>query len=280
MPATVPPGDQPDLSPLSRQFTQVTAAAYAVLGAVLFLMPQWSSNHFFWKASPFVAMSIGAWYLGLAAATVVAVKSRSWSAAQAVYLELWLFAFLAAAVLIAFRRVLRWDQPLAFPYAAVTALAVISALVNLVGLIWRRPRWASEGGRVPAWLRTLVVVFVAAVLYLGVRGMLAQPGGAATEGRIFPEPLTLLSVRGFAALYLAISLSAVPLLWTRERRPILVYAQAGLPLAAVITVAALFHWEKFDFVERPGGLVYLGAYLGVLGVTLPLVAYFKAEMRP
>ena len=50
----------PRLSPFSRFLAYLTAALYALTGAVLFVLPQAMSAQFAWKVSQFVTMTIGA----------------------------------------------------------------------------------------------------------------------------------------------------------------------------------------------------------------------------
>jgi hypothetical protein len=45
------------------KLTRIAGACFALLGAVLFVAPGWSSAHFAWKVSPFLTMTVGAWYL-------------------------------------------------------------------------------------------------------------------------------------------------------------------------------------------------------------------------
>ncbi|HEY4691389.1 MAG TPA: hypothetical protein VIK33_18925 [Anaerolineae bacterium] len=52
------------LSPTSRLLTRLMAVLYAVLGVILFFVPEWSAANFAWKVSPFVAMTMGGWCLG------------------------------------------------------------------------------------------------------------------------------------------------------------------------------------------------------------------------
>ncbi len=40
------------LSPISRHLSRLTAALFALLGAVLFLAPEWSAPNFPWRVSP------------------------------------------------------------------------------------------------------------------------------------------------------------------------------------------------------------------------------------
>ena len=54
-----------------------TAVAYVVVGLPLFFAPEWASEHFAWRVSPFVAMTAGGWCLGTAAFALVGTSYSS-----------------------------------------------------------------------------------------------------------------------------------------------------------------------------------------------------------
>jgi hypothetical protein len=49
---------QVSLSPASCWLTRVMAAGYLLLGLVMFAFPAWSAQHFPWRVSSFVAITL------------------------------------------------------------------------------------------------------------------------------------------------------------------------------------------------------------------------------
>jgi hypothetical protein len=116
---------------------------------------------------------------------------------------LWLFSLLEIGVVFAFRHAFNVDAALGWPYLLTLAVAAITAVIGLLNWVRLRPTSVADGPPVPKGVRAAFIFFFLFVGYLGVRGMLAGPGGA-TEGKIFPDKLTLFTVHGFAALYLCL----------------------------------------------------------------------------
>jgi uncharacterized membrane protein HdeD (DUF308 family) len=82
---------QASLSSASRWLTRVIAVAYLLLGLVMFAFPGWSAQHFPWKVSSFVAITMGSYLLGNA--WIAAVAQHAWTFARvySLLLYLWLF---------------------------------------------------------------------------------------------------------------------------------------------------------------------------------------------
>jgi hypothetical protein len=100
-----------------------------------------------------------------------------------------------------------------------------------------------------------------------VYGSTVQIGAPGTNGGIFPEIMSLFTLRSFGVIYLSLALGAVPFLWVRNLNPFLTYSIAGYGLIIFITLAAFVYIQLFDFAGRPGGLVYFAAYL-LVGILL------------
>src|SRR5947209_8715240 len=79
------------LSTLSRRLTYVVAALFTLLGLVMFFAPGWASPNFLWKVSPFVAMTMGGWYLGCGLGAFEVARVWRWSSIYASMALLWLF---------------------------------------------------------------------------------------------------------------------------------------------------------------------------------------------
>jgi hypothetical protein len=264
------------ISNTSRISLYVCAILFALLGAVLFIVPAWSAENFPWRISPMVAQTIGGWSLGNAfVAWYTANKGRAWLVYPGL-LYLLLFGVFEALVLVAFRERLVLAASLAWPYILALVLAILAGGSGL--LEWRRlrPEPELEGPPVSSLVRGLAILFVVFVGTLALIGVFAQAGSFATEGVVFPEPLTLFTLRAFAAFYASLSGSVVPLIWSRSLQPVLFQAYNGLALILTILVAALLNLDKFDFAARPGGLIYLGAYVISLVIVIPILLRSRA----
>lgn len=237
----------------------------------MFAAPGWAAERFAWAVSPFVAMTIGAWCLGNAVYAWSAVRAARWDRAYGAFLYLWAFAVLQTGVLVAFRDRLVTDAVLSWPYLAVLAVGVVGAFFGLAE--WTRASGTTRKGKVGAWIRVAMAAFFILVSGLAVLGGRAQAGGRSTEGGIFPEPLSLFSVRAFAAFFGALAISSLPLVWARSAEPIRLWLWSGLALIAPILVAAFAHRDAFSFdAGRRGGLIYVGAYVVALaGATIFLM---------
>lgn len=252
--------------PVTRGLAALLAALYAVLGFWLFIWPETSSTQFAWKVSPFVTQTIGAWCLGTAWLAAVCAWRAHWPLAQSPMLYLALFGLFEGMVLYAFRERVVLAHPQSWLY--VTALGV-NAVLAVVAALRLPHQWATrrvDGLAATRVTRAFTLLFIAFVGGLAAYALLgARP---ATGGRVFPEPMTLFTVRSFGAFYLALALAAIPLLFIRGIAPLLFHGFASYGLIVIITVAALRHLHLFDFVNRPLGLLYFGAYVGVGTVVL------------
>jgi hypothetical protein len=251
---------------------------FGLLGLVLFLGPGWSAENFPWSISPMVAMTMAGWCLGNAFIAGHTALKKQLSLVYPGLLYLFLFGVFEALVLLLFRGRLVLDAPLTWPY--ILSL-VVSILAGGWGLIeWRRQDADKAREDPPAGgvVRGLALLFVVFVAILALIGVWAPAGSFATEGTIFPEPLTLFTLRAFAAFYASLSLSAVPLIWARSLKPVVFQSWNGLALIVPITLAALVNLDRFDFAARPGGLLYLGAYLIAAAVIIPILFFSRSSM--
>ena len=255
------------LSPISRGLTYLSAALYAVLGAALFFMPGQMAPVFAWKVSVFVTMTIGGWCLGNAWLAWISARRWNWSLVYSALVYLWLFGVLEAAVVIAFRSRLALGHPIAWLYLAALACTLAAALAGIVDWLRLRPARSTAGVHPNAIQRLAVVAFVLFVGFLAAYGMLAQVGWPGTNGGIFPEEMSLFTLRSFAAFYLSLAIAAVPLLSEKALATLLHHSIASYGLIVAITAAAFANLHLFDFGQRPGGLLYIGAYL-LVGVPL------------
>ena len=258
------------LSTMSRTLTGALAVLYAVLGLVLFFAPVWSAPRFAWSVSPFVAMTVGGWCLGTAVYAGVSARIWRWSVVHPCLIYLWAFGMLEAAVVIIHRNALRLDVPMAWPYLLAVALTVVASVVGILDWARLRPPATTEGLPVPLWVRVMMISFFVLVSILG---LVLLPRSTPSQGGIFPDRLTVFTLRAFGAFYSALAIGAIPTLIAHRFAPILAFAWTGTALIVPILAAAIVNLEKFDFVARPDGLIYVGTYVVALFGAILFKAY-------
>jgi hypothetical protein len=256
------------LSPALRTLMYITAVLYALLGAVLFTTPVQTSAQFAWKVSPFVTMTIGGWCLGNAWAAWVTAARAKWPLVRTVLLYLWLFGLLEIAVLLMFRDKLRLAHPIAWLYVLALGVNALAAVWGIFEWLRTRPAaGAGAGEKTTVPMRVFIAAYVLFVAFLGVFGFSRGMMGRGTAGAVFPEVMSAFTLSSFAAFYLALALSALPLLWARDRDTLAHHGYASYGLVLIITIATFVYIDLFDFAARPLGLVYVGAYVLVAIVT-------------
>jgi hypothetical protein len=259
------------LSSLSRFLVFLCAALYLILGGFLFFMPEQLAAVFAWKVTPFMTMTIGGWCLGIAWLAWVAARRWEWSRVYTSLIFLWLFGIFENYVLFTFRDKIQLSHPIAWLYLITLLVNLLTAIVGIMDWVRLRPKREPLGEPVLWWQRAAVIGFVPLVGYLGLYGVVAQIGWPSTQGEIFPEVMSLFTLRSFAFFYLALALAPIPLIWDRGIGSYLNHAVAAYGFIVWITIAAFVYIRLFDFQAQPGGLLYFGAYL-IVGI--PLLAVF------
>lgn len=261
----------------------VAAAAFLLLGLAAFVAPDWGSGNFPWKAGPFFTMTAGGWAIGtgLIAADVARDPQAQRIYPFVVYLVMFTLGQLAVVVLF-FDRFLA-GHVLAWPYLVGLVSALAGSVLLAIG--WR-PLWpdrvlgpltADGRSAVPAWGRAAALLFAAFVGLLALGTLVAGPNGTVAHGNVFPEALTLFSIRAFCTFLFALACAAASLAVARQALPYIELARAGLYLIVPTTLAALVHIEQFD-TARPGTLFYLVTYVAV-GVLLAAVLWTQRDAR-
>ncbi len=266
------------ISPLSRTLLRVLAFLYALVGVILFIAPEWSAANFSWKISPFVAMTMGGWSLGNAFTAWETARIGRWSLVYGNVTYLSVFGILEALVLILFRDKLILNVAMAWPYLLALALNVIVVILLAIEWFRTKPEISAEGLVVPTWTRGLMVFFVVFVYFLSLYGWIAGAESHGTDASIFPEPLSLFTLRAFASFYAALASSVVPLIWAKGSAAMRTLGHAGMSFIVVVTIAALLNWSKFNFSEHPGQLLYLGAYVGAFFVIAAVLWYERRQL--
>lgn len=260
------------LSTSSRWLTYLLAFLYAIVGVFLFLMPTQLAPVFAWKVTPFMTMTIGGWALGNAWLAWITARRWHWSLVYSTLLYLWLFGLGELLVLFNFRDKLVLAHPIAWLYLITLIVNAIAAVIGLLDWLRIRPPLASSPGGLSAVQNAAVIAFILFVAFLGLYGSFAQIGAPGTKGGIFPEEMSLFTLRSFGMFYLTLTLGVVPHLWNKNVNALLHHGFASYGLIIFITVAAIVYIGLFNFAARPGGLAYFLAYLAV---GIPLIFVFR-----
>ncbi|MBI2780541.1 MAG: hypothetical protein HYX55_01935 [Chloroflexi bacterium] len=258
------------LAPKTRAAIRIGAVLYIVLGLVLFAAPGWSASVFPWSVTPLVAMTIGGWTLGNGIAAWFGSAPGPATRVMPVLVYLTAFAAAQLLVVIAFRAALKLDVILAVPYLLTLGFTLIAGAFGILELRSTTAIVLDEVVPLSRNVRLLLAGLTVLVGALAVGGFIAGQGGLSTTGKIFPEQLTLFTVRAFAAFYLALALSLVALLLRPSVASAFMLCIAGVALIVPILAAALLNVSAFDFAGHPLGLLYLGAYAVVL---MPAAAF-------
>ena len=252
------------LAPKTRAAIRIGSLLYLALGLVLFAGPEFAASTFPWSVSSFVAMTIGGWLLGNGAALWFASGPGPAPRVMPVLAYVAAFSALELLVVIAFRGALKLDVLLAIPYLVTLGVSLIAAAFGILEL-GKSTRVVVEADEpLPPQVRWLLLALLVFVTALAVGGFLAGPGGLSTTGQIFPERLTLFTVRAFSAFYLALAVGIAALLLRPGVASAVMLGIAGIALIIPILAAALLNIGAFDFAGRPLGILYLAAYAVVL----------------
>jgi hypothetical protein len=281
---------------VARGLLWIAAAALLILGVVAFVAPDWASANFPWKAGPFFAMTVGGWAIGTG--LIAADAARDVAAARVYTFAVYLVLFAAGqlVVVVAFRDKFLPDHVLAWPYLVGLVSGLLGALCCAVA--WRPegrdgvlgPRSAPDPSAaapsamapsatapspVPGWGKGVVLAFTVFVGLLALGTFIAGPNGTVAQGNVFPEALTLFSIRAFCAFLFALTGATATLLAARQPLPFLELGRAGLYLIVPTTLAALLHIDRID-PAKPGTLFYLVTYVAV-GVLLATLIWTQRE---
>lgn len=260
------------LSKLSRLLTYLLAFLYTALGALLYFLPATLAPVFAWKVTPFMTMTIGGWALGNAWLAWITARRWRWNLVFSALLYLWIFGLGELLVLFNFRDKLLLSHPIAWLYLITLIVNALAAVVGILDWFRIRPALSPQRAGFTTFQNAALIAFIVFVGFLGLYGLLAQIGMPGTNGGIFPEVMSLFTLRSFGAFYLALALGVVPFLWNKDRNAVLHHSLAASGLIVFITIAAFVYIGLFDFASRPGGALYFLAYL-IVGVPLLFVMY-------
>ena len=259
------------LSNLSRWLTYTCVLLYAILGLFLFLFPAQLAPVFAWKVTAFMTITIGGWCLGNAWLAYINARRWEWKLVYSSLVYLWLFGIGELILLFVFRDKLKLEHPVAWLYFITLIVNALAAFVGVFDYLRIRPSNQSNGPTFTKIQSLPAFAFVLFVGFLGLYGLTAQIGDIGTNAGIFPEVMSLFTLRSFGVFYFALALGVVPYFWDRNLNAILHHSFAAYPLVVFITAAAFIYIRLFDFAKRPGGLAYFGVYLAV---GIPLIFVF------
>jgi hypothetical protein len=253
------------LTNTSRGLSYLVAALYAVLGFILFFLPEQIAPLFAWKVTGFMTMTIGGWCLGNAWLSFFAARRWRWMLIYPGLIYLWTFGILETLIVIQFRDKLQLGHPIAWLYLAALTVNVLAALIGIVDWLRLRPSLSSTTS-MTGIIRFWIIGFVLSVGFLGIYGLTAHIGDLATHGEIFPEVMSLFTLRAFGGLYFSLVVGMIPLMFEKDMTPFLNYGFLAVALIVIITIAAIVYLRLFNFQQHPFGAAYFGAYL-LAGVT-------------
>ncbi len=266
-----------DVRGVARWLTVGGGVALLLVGAVFFVAPGYSAANFPWNVSPMVAMTIGAWAIGTGAIAVDCGWRWDVPRSFAALVLVWTFALLELLVVLAFLGALRTDHLLTWPYLLALGLTAAAAVVGVPVLYRARTEIRRPGERIPGWVWFFIVSFIIVVGFLAVSLFLRTTD--APGQTLFPEPLTLFTVRAFSAFFASLVAGAVALLFSRNLAAPVELARVGLYLIVPIVIATLANLGSFDFGARPGGLIYIGAYVATGLIAAVSVWWYRARSR-
>jgi hypothetical protein len=255
------------LSNTSRWLIYILSILYAVLGLLLFFLSGQLAPVFAWKVTAFMAATMGGWCLGNAWSAFITARRWEWRLVYPSLIYLWVFGISELIVVLAFRDKLVLGHPIAWLYLVTIGLNALAALFGAYEWLQRRPAHETFGPQAKPFHYVLISVFVAIVASLAFYGLYAQLGDVGTNGGVFPEVMSLFTLKAFAVFYLSLCTSAAILLRERNLLTMLTYGFSSYILVIAITAAIFEYLELFDFSAHPGQLIYVGAYF-LIGIPL------------
>jgi len=270
-------GEDGGLAPHVRMLAILGGALLVINGLPLFFAPMWAAANFSWRIAPFVAMTMGGWSLGGAFYAWEVIRRPRWATAYSSLIYMGAFGLMETIILWIHRDVLHLEALLGWPYLILLIVLTVTGVAAGIDWLGKRPSMIIPGdAKALWWMRVAVVVFS---LLVGFLGVVLLSGGAHPGKNIFPDDLSAFTSHAFGAFYSSLVIAIIPLLWAKSRAPMLAYMKAGLALVVVIMIAAGVYLPLFDFQARPGGLIYIGAYMLALVGSVAILGYDMIERR-
>ncbi len=129
----------------------------------------------------------------------------------------------------------------------------------------------------PRWITALVGLFALFALGLAVASSLGP--SVAADGTVFPEKISAFTIHAFVAFSLALAVGGFAwLFFSPDAQALVTFVRDGLALLVLLTLATFANLGQFDFAARPGGLIYLSAYIVAL-ITFALILGYSWMRR-
>ena len=263
------------LSRFSRVLVAISSALFAAIALVMYVFPRYAAAGFPWPISPLVSMTMGGWYLAAAITAFEAARRWRWPEVKGLLVFVWIFPILELAVVLVHHSSFDPLAELGTLYTGTLCIAALSGLFGFGDWLRVRPAATLNAHRMPWWLRVFALVFVALVGALGLYALWGVPRG----GQVWPSVLQPLAVAAFGAFYLSLALAVLALVFDRSAEGIVALAQVGLLGIVLILVPAFLFIGRWDFVAKPIGLLYHGAYLLVGAVTVLMLMWANRRYR-
>jgi hypothetical protein len=295
---------------LFRQVHAIALVASVLLGLVMLFGFDWARARFPIDLGPLTSATWGAWWIGLAGfgwslqrhrpdASDLNRTSASIQSIAPVCVLLWTFWPLLAIHLLIHSNKLDISRPLAWPFFIVVVLQIVSTIIGMAEALRFRRSTATESRgthdtiastvpaptslvadrTIPMWMRAGVFAFVALSLYLGIKLLFTNPSGYTNPRAAYPEQVSVVAIRVFGFLYLAVGLAGTMAGISRTRRPMLTLARAGIPIVITILIASVLFLDRFDPATRSGSIRYIGVYLGILIAASILLLAHHSRIR-
>lgn len=259
------------LSNALRWLTYLTGFLYAVLGALLFVLPEQLAPVFAWKVSAFTTMFIGGWCLGNAWLAFGIARRWEWTSTYASLIYLWVFGVGQLFVLVGFISKVQVAHPIAWLYILVILLNALTAVLGVLDWMRVRPQLLPASieinslvVRIPLW------GFILFLFYSASYGLLVSPGGFATMGEIFPEPLSAFTLRSVGVFFLAIALGAAQFIRNRDLEALLSHGYLSYGSIVIITLGEIIYFRAFNFAQFPLQVVFFLAYI-LVGIVVAIM---------
>ncbi len=165
------------------------------------MMPEQLAPVFAWKVTAFMTMTIGGWCIGNAWIAYITARRWKWNLVYSSLIYLWIFGIGELIVLFLFRDKLVLVHPIAWLYFVTLLVNVLAAIVGVVDYLRIRPSNVPDGEIITNSQKIPTAAFVLFVGFLGLYGLTAQIGDVGTNGGIFPEVMSLFTLRSFGVFY-------------------------------------------------------------------------------
>ncbi len=264
----------------ARIFITLAAVFVAAAGISLYFLSTQTSTYFAWTIKPpATAAFLGAGYLTVAVALLLALREPLWANVR---VGVWVVATGLIAILIAsLLHIDKFHLDSAVPSAKGWAWSWMFLYIVLVpGLaVTLRAQSRTPGddpprtAPLPNSLRTIMRVLGAVMLVLGAI-LFAVPASAEL---LWPWPLTPLTARMVGSFYMAIGMSLI--VGARENDYVrILVASAAYVIGVLLHATNLVRYPVVDWTD-PAGVLYVAVLLALFAIGIAGLRGFGASRR-